>query len=1103
MILDLLTARPARQVLPVVLLVTALAAALAQLLWQLSGIPGQARADTAEDIGELARQQAMRIDSHAEMGIEHGRSRLVGVLAMDPRVAAAWVVDGQGKIVASLRRGDIGRAFEQVIATRPDGRVAALRAAVFPSNAGRPQFAADACCLAVSREVLLQADPSRYGMLVIEADTAPVVATMRERAGHRFWFNAGMILGLVAIAWWLLRSVWTVRSGRLAEAAQRLWLEGEALEIDVQGGDELAQVARSLEGASRRIRSQARLLRTVGHVSRAVQRLNDRDALGLEICRLLVQEGGYSVAGLARLQPDGHSLVPTALVGIDPQRLQVQPADLDDPDQADRPAVRALLSGESFIHHDLANEPSAHAATVPYREAGMRSLAVVPLVEMGQRLGVLFLGDRRPGVFDADFLQAVTSTAADISTNIILRERERAAAEAEHRIATALRAADLGAWETDLATGEMTASDRWYEMLGLNPHRDHEVAANWRDRVHPEDQALLDRAYARIADPAVNSFEIDMRLRHANGHWAWIHSRGTVLARDEQGRPRRLAGVHVDMTARRRDEAQLRIAADAFASSHEGILICDADGVIVSVNEAFQRVTGYSSAEVVGRRPSVLSSGHQGPEFYRAMWDEIRARGRWEGEIWNRRKTGEVYPEWLAITRITHADGRVNYLGQFIDISERKQVESRLDELGRTDALTGLPNRRSFGERVRERLQDAGARLAVMIFNLDRFKQVNDSLGYAIGDEVLRQVAGRLAGVLNGGAVVARVSGDEFAALLPGADEAKARQAGEQVLRAMQAPFEVEGHRLVLGISLGAALSPQHGDEAELLLVSAAAALNGARAEGLHQLRLYSPGNAGASLQRLTLESQLRLALQRHELFALYQPQVSLATGELVGLEALVRWRHPERGVVSPGEFIPVAEEAGLVGAIGDFMLRESCRALQRLHEAGLPRVPVSVNVATSQLRRADFLPQLMAEVESAGLPPAMLEIEITESMLMVDVARTIGLLGSLRERGFRIAIDDFGTGYSSLSYLAQLPLDRLKVDQSFVRALRTSESAEGIVRAIVSLAGSLGLNVLAEGVEEAADAERLRQLGCDDAQGWLYDKALDEAGLLARYRRA
>jgi EAL domain-containing protein (putative c-di-GMP-specific phosphodiesterase class I) len=322
-------------------------------------------------------------------------------------------------------------------------------------------------------------------------------------------------------------------------------------------------------------------------------------------------------------------------------------------------------------------------------------------------------------------------------------------------------------------------------------------------------------------------------------------------------------------------------------------------------------------------------------------------------------------------------------------------------------------------------------------------------------------------------------------------------------LRDLTARFEPAawGLPLVLGLSAGLALAPEHGIEAELLLVSATAALNFSRSEGEHRLAVYSPRQPGASLRRLTLESQLRLALQQRELFAVYQPQVSLAGGRLVGLEALVRWRHPERGVVSPGEFIPVAEEAGLINGIGDFMLRESCAAAARMYAAGLPRVPVSVNIATGQLRRPDFLPQVLSELESSGLAPQLLEIEVTESMLMADVHATIALLAALRERGVRVAIDDFGTGYSSLAYLGRLPLDRLKIDQSFVRDLRVPGPAEGIVRTVIALARSLHLNVLAEGVEQAEDAARLAALGCNDAQGYLFDRPLPEADLLAKYR--
>ncbi|MBW8311415.1 MAG: EAL domain-containing protein [Rhizobium sp.] len=1101
MIVRLLTARPARVMLPAMLLLLSVAALTAQLFVILGRIDESARADVAEDVTRVLWAQARRIDAQAEFGIRHGTARMVGGLAVDPRVAAAWVVDGDGKVLSSLHRRDIGRDFSAVFADRPVALREALAGSAFAGNSGRALFAGDTPAMALSQEVLVGVEPNRYAMLVVEADAGPVAARLRHDAGRRFLFNAAGVLAFAMMLWLLLRAAWTERARRLQAAAARLWIEGEPLDTGVRGGDELAEVAREIERASARVRRQTRLLRTVSQASLAAQRLTDRSALGMEICRILVQDGGYSMAGLMRLQPDGHTLVQATLVGFDPQRNRFPDADLDDPADADRPTVRALRTGEVQVQNDLGHLADPHPGLVQLRDLGMRSGVVVPLVEMGQKLGVLVVADREPNRFDTDFLVAITSAAADISAGIILREREQLAADAEHRLSAALNAAALGTWESHLGTGEMRANARWFEMLGLDARGDAEVASAWRERLHPDDEPLLERAYARLADPAINHFEIDMRLRHAQGHWASIHSRGMVLERDAQGRPLRMAGVHLDMTRQRQDEAQLRIAADAFANSHEGILICDDDGVILSINRAFERVTGYSAEEAVGRRPSMLSSGHQDQAFYQRMWEEIGQRGRWEGEVWNRRKSGEVYPEWLAITRIRHEGGRVNYLGQFIDISERKQVQSRIEELGRTDPLTGLPNRSAFGEVVARSLAGERPRLAVLLLNIDRFKQVNESLGYGTGDEVLQMLARRLAAVFGDGNTLARVSGDEFAVALPGAGEAEARAVVDRLQLDLQQPFEIAGQRLVLGLSAGLALSPEHGTEAELLLVSATAALNLSRSEGERRLTVYSPRQPGASLRRLTLESQLRLALQQRELFPVYQPQVALADGRLVGLEALVRWRHPERGVVPPGEFIPVAEEAGLIAAIGDFMLRESCQAAVRMQAAGLPRVPVSVNIATGQLRRADFLPQVLSELESSGLAPALLEIEITESMLMVDVQSTISLLAALRERGVRVAIDDFGTGYSSLAYLGRLSLDRLKIDQSFVRDLRVPGPAEGIVRTVIALARSLHLNTLAEGVEEAEDAERLRALGCDDAQGYLYDRPLSEADLLAKYR--
>lgn len=1008
MIVRLLTARPARDVVPVLLLVLALAVATLQFLGQLSTVRPRVEADVAEDLASQLQLQARRIDAGAELGLENVPARMVSGLALNLLVVDAWVVDGEGRVRSAIHRRDLGEAFGDVSATRSARLRDALRDAAFAGNAGRVHWVSGENRLAVSRQVLLSSNPARYGLLVVEADYALPVARARAEAGRRFWFNAAGIIAVISLLWGTFHLVWARRSQRLADMAARMDISDGPLDTGIRGGDELARVARAVEAASARLSHQARLLRTVSLVSAASQRLRDRDALGLEICRLLVHEGGYTLAGLARLQPDGRTLLPTALVGMDPSHLTIQPGDLEDPAQQDRPAVRVLRTGEPWVFQDF-EASGRHPATEPFHRIGMRSLAVVPLVEMGQRLGVLFLADRRAGVFDAEFVAAVTSTASDISANILLRESERDAQEAEHRLAVALRAAQLGAWSNNLATGEMIANDEWFRMLGLHPHRDAAAAAEWRDRLHPDDEPKLDRAYRRLATPGEDSFEAELRLRHADGHWVWIQSRGTVLERDAQGRPLRLAGVHMDTTRRRHDETQLRIAADAFENSHEGILICDGDGVIISINSTFARVTGYAAAEVVGRRPSVLSSGLHDESFYRGMWAQVAAQGRWEGEVVNRRKTGELYTEWLVITRIKQADGRVNYLGQFTDISERKLSQSRIDELARTDTLTGLPNRGGFGANVREALAGDGGRLAVLMLNVDRFKQVNDSFGFAVGDQLLVALAGRLREVFGNHGKLARVSGDEFAALLAGAGESEVRTAWTRLEAAMQEPFEVAGQDVVLGLSGGVALCPEHGDDADLLLVSANAALNLSRSEGQRQLRIYSPRQPGASLRRLTLESQLRLAIQRGELFPVFQPQVSLATGELVGLEALVRWRHPERGIVSPGEFIPVAEETGLIGLIGDFMLRESCRALRRMHQAGLPPVPVSVNVAALQLRREDFLAQVISQVEQAGLEPPALELEITESMLMTEVSQTIGLLSALRERGFRVAIDDFG----------------------------------------------------------------------------------------------
>lgn len=547
---------------------------------------------------------------------------------------------------------------------------------------------------------------------------------------------------------------------------------------------------------------------------------------------------------------------------------------------------------------------------------------------------------------------------------------------------------------------------------------------------------------------------------------------------------------------------QSRLAEAVIENSREGILICDADGVILSVNPVFEAVTGYAANEVVGHRGAILSSGLHNADFFAEMWDAIIERGYWQGEIWNRRKNGEIYPEWLSISRIPGDGlGGACYVGQFSDLSEHKETLKRLDLLGRIDPLTGLRNRRTFLQTL-ETFLAGEADVVVLCINLDSFRQVNQSLGMEAGDTVLRAVADRLRAGTGDTGVPGRLEGDVFAIAFPGIGVEEGRQQANVLHEAFRRPILVAETPIALGLSIGLAAAPQHGHDAETLLVAAVAAVHEAHENGRNTLAIHVPGRNAASRERLTIESQLRLALQTGELFVVFQPQMTLAEGRLVGVEALVRWRHPSHGVVTPEMFIRIAEDSGLIVPLGEFVLRESCHAHVRLQSAGLPPVPIAVNVSALHFRRDGFLPTVLAALHESGLPPHLLELELTESVLMRGSESILALMRLIRRHGVRISIDDFGTGFSSLAYLSRMNFDRLKIDHSFIDEMRRSPRAEGIVKAIIALASHLGVEVTADGVERSEDAMHLLALGCRDGQGIHFGPPMDERALLAWTQR-
>ncbi|MDO8770214.1 MAG: EAL domain-containing protein [Burkholderiaceae bacterium] len=558
----------------------------------------------------------------------------------------------------------------------------------------------------------------------------------------------------------------------------------------------------------------------------------------------------------------------------------------------------------------------------------------------------------------------------------------------------------------------------------------------------------------------------------------------------------------------RKAAADLRIAATAF-ESQEGMMITDAKSVILRVNRAFTDITGYSAAEVVGKTPGLLKSGRHDAAFYTAMWETLHRTGAWQGEVWDRRKNGEVYPKWLTITAVKGVNRQTShYVGMHADITQRKAAENEIEHLAFYDPLTRLPNRRLLQDRLQQALAAcarSGCQGALLFIDLDNFKALNDTRGHDKGDLLLQQVAQRLAACMREDDTVARLGGDEFVVLLEGLNEnsketaTQAKTAGEKILATLNQPYRLADYEHHSTASIGVTLFSGHRETVDELLKRADLAMYQAKAAGRNALRFFDPDMQAAVMARAALEADLREGLREKQFLLHYQGQVD-EQGHLIGAEALVRWQHPRRGLVAPAEFIPLAEETGLILPLGQWVLEAACTQLVAwATRPDTARLGLAVNVSARQFRHPDFVAQVLKVLDHTGANPQKLKLELTESLLLDDVEDIIAKMTALKVRGVEFSLDDFGTGYSSLSYLKRLPLDQLKIDQSFVRDVFTDANDAAIVKTILALAQSLGLAVIAEGVETEAQRDFLAAQGCRVYQGYLFGRPGPAEELCAR----
>ena len=720
-----------------------------------------------------------------------------------------------------------------------------------------------------------------------------------------------------------------------------------------------------------------------------------------------------------------------------------------------------------------------------------------------------------PVAADPGLVVAVAAALLLAAACVVLSARVRAARTAEARLRereagfrAALWASGQRYWDLHVPTAGLRylMARHGDARHGLEPAAPSvEPAAV----IHPDDlPAVVERMHRHLAGETTE-FSSEHRVRpHASsrsGDWTWIRARGRVVERDPDGAPLRVAGTSLDIDDSRAIERENRIASEVLRSMSEAVAVLDLHFRFLAVNPAFTRMTGHGAAAVAGRGAEILDSIEHDPPRGRGVRGILEREGRWSGEMWQRRHNGEEFLCAIeaATVRGSEAPGERMYVLMLSDITLHKRAEEELRYLANFDALTNLPNRSLLAERlsraiVRARREDT--RVAVLFLDLDRFKDINDSLGHAAGDRILRAVATRLQQAVGEGQTVARLAGDEFTIVLEDlACPEDAERVAREIIMAFEAPLEPgDGQEVSVSPSIGISLYPDHARVPTELLKRADAAMYQAKAAGRRTYMRYDDSMEAGIRRRATLAGALHKALDRGELRVVYQPRQMLATSRITGAEALLRWSSPEHGEIPPADFIPLAEENGMILEIGEWVLREACLALRRWRQHGLSDLTMSVNMSVLQLLRGDFAEVVRRVLDDTGVPPDALELELTESMLMANAAQTANKLQAFRELGVSLAIDDFGTGYSSLAYLKRLPITTIKIDQTFIADLGHEPEGASIATTVIAMAHGLGLMVVAEGVETESQARFLAQHSCDEIQGYWVSQPLEAMACMA-----
>jgi len=677
--------------------------------------------------------------------------------------------------------------------------------------------------------------------------------------------------------------------------------------------------------------------------------------------------------------------------------------------------------------------------------------------------------------------------------------------KAQESLSRAQKLAHIGNWEWHVGDKAAWWSDEEYRIFGLINNGDSWQSgvshAHYKQCIHADDLAFAEAMEVKLEQEL--SIEFDYRIQLADGTIRWVHAKNEIEY-DANGTIVRRFGTTQDITERKYAEKQLFLAQQVFDTTTEAIMVSGANEKIISVNPAFTNITGYEKEEVLGQSPQILKSGKHDSLFYKKMWHQLLTDGHWAGEIWNRNKSGELYPEWLSITVIYDSMGNIEqYVSIFSDITQHKQAEQLIEYQANYDALTGLPNRNLFNDRLATALKVAQREqgcLALLFIDLDRFKWINDTLGHRAGDILLKQTATRLTSVLRDSDSVSRLGGDEFTVILTDLDnELDSELIAEKILEQLAQPYQLDDQEVYVTGSIGITVFPSDGETAEQLYRNADNAMYAAKDAGRNQFSFFTTEMQKQAETRLVLLNELRQGINNKEFELYYQPVINIDDNSLYGAEALIRWNNPRRGLISPFDFIPLAEETGLIQPLGAWVVEQALQQLKQWNDAGYS-MQIAVNKSSKQFHTDECAADLHNRMKALGIDYGQLTIEITETVLMEEQEGILQLLQDYRAAGVSISLDDFGTGYSSLSYLRQFPFDVLKIDRSFIMDVTENEDDASLVEAIILMGHKLGLRVVAEGVETDEQRQFLAQRKCDLLQGYFYSRPIPAAEFEQRF---